>query len=184
MSASTLIDLGGTCQLSQTIAGGATTSGVILAASGGTIGQSCFMPYSDNYCNVLITGLPAYASGQLRIAVQGADNDVSGQYTDPTSGLAVLPTWFSSGGILWLNSGGLLGGTIGAAASGDYIASGFAEAAAFQRPNAYVRANVVSGDFYAGTLVVNFISQFKTTGSGGGQSQQPLVLSGNPAQYV
>ena len=36
-------------------------------------------------------GLPALSSGNLIVGLQTADNDVSGQYTDPTSGLAQLP---------------------------------------------------------------------------------------------
>lgn len=174
MSASLLVDLGNTCQQIQTIgATGAAVSGVIYAASGATIGQSCNMPYSDTYCNVQVNAVPTFASGQLRIQVQTAPADVSGQYTDPTSGLAVLPTWFSSGGILILNSGGILGGTISAQTSGDSFYSGACEAAAFQRPGQFARANVLSGDFFTGSLIVNFISQWKTTGSGGGFSLQP-----------
>ncbi len=124
--------------------------------------------------------------GKLRIAVQCADADVSGQYTDPTSGLPQLPRWFSSGGILILNSGGLLGGTLqgalstqgsnsGLPQSGYVIASGFAVAAYFQRPTPgqYTRAIVLSGDFYAGILTATFVSQYRTTGSGGGFSLLP-----------
>lgn len=177
MSASYLVDLGGSCQLTPSIFGIQSTSGNVYAASGATIGQSCFTPYSDAACNVVIQGNCAYGSGQLRVQIQTAPADVSGQYTDPTSGLAVLPSWFSSGGLLWLNSGGLLGMTVGGQASGQssghQISSGFAEAAYFQKPNTYLRANVLSGDFYCGDLAVTFVSQFRTTGSGGGFSTQP-----------
>ena len=176
--------MGSTCQLITTIQPtGTSTSGNIFAASGATIGGSCAMPYSDTYCNVLVTAQPTYASGQLRVQVQTAPADVSGQYTDPTSGLAQLPTWFQSGGILILNSGGILGGTIAAQTSGDSFYSGCCKAAAFQRPNVFARANVLSGDFFAGSLAVSFISQYRTTGSGGGFSFQPQGSGpGGPSQ--
>jgi len=153
--------------------GAVAGSGIAYAASGGIIGQSVDMLHSDTYCNLLVAGCPIATSGQLRIQVQCSDSDVSGTYTDPTSGLPQFPTWFQSGGIVILNSGGLLGGTKGAQTSGASIQSGFAEYAAFQRPTRFARANMVSGDFYAGTLAVSFVSQLKTTGSGGGYSLSP-----------
>ena len=187
MSASYLVDLGGSCQLTPTIFGLQAVSGNVYAASGATIGQSCYTPFSDSACNVVIQGNCAYGSGQLRIQVQSAPADVSGQYTDPTSGLSQMPSWFSSGGLLWLNSGALLGMTVGGQnsgqASGHQISSGFAESAYFLKPFPYIRANVLSGDFYCGDLNVAFVSQFKTTGSGAGFTLSPQGSGvGGPSQ--
>jgi hypothetical protein len=131
------------------------------------------MLHSDTYCNMQVTGLST--SGQLRVQIQVSDSDTSGTYTDPTSGLAQFPTNFQSGGILWINSGGTTNGTFGALISGHAIASGFTESAAFQRIGRFVRANTLTETTaqYAGPLSVTFISQFRTTGSGGGFSYQP-----------
>jgi len=186
VSANLLVDLQGTAQLGLTLGIGGAGSGLIYPASGAVIGASINMGNADTACNLLLAGNEVFGSGQLRVQVQASDTDVSGNYTDPTSGLAQLPSWFSSGGILILNSGALLNGTLqgalqtqgvnsGLPGSGYAIQSGFAVAAMFQRPapGQFVRANVLSGDFYAGTLVGVFISQYRTTGSGGGFSYSP-----------
>lgn len=153
------------------------TSGGFYAASGAQVGGVVDMGQCNTYCNVQLTGIPQIpaTSGELRVAIQTSNSTASGTFGDPTSGLpaGALPTWFSSGGILFLNSGGLLGGTRGAAASGQYINSGFSEFAAFQRPGQYARAIALASGFYAGGLNVNFVSQLRTTGSGGGSSQAP-----------
>lgn len=179
MSASLLVDLGNTCQTLPTIAGNNATSGIIFAASGAIIGATVDRLNADTFCNLLLTGNAAYGSGQLRVAVQTAPSDVSGQFTDPTSGLAAFPTSFQSGGILWLNSGQLGGGLFGPFTSGQAIQSGFACAGAFQAPNRFVRANVLSGDFFAGTLQVVVVSQLRTTGSGAGFTYSPTSGSIN-----
>jgi hypothetical protein len=175
-SASYLVDLGNTCPPLPTI----TASGGAFLASGGAsatsyVGTSVDMLHYNSFCNMVVTGIQYFQSGQLRIQVQTADTDTSGSYTDPTSGLAQLPTSFSSGGILILNSGGAGNGTFGAFVSGQAMLSGFSVSAGFQRIQRFVRAVTFSGtnDFYAGTLTVAFVSNLKTTGSGGGTSQQP-----------
>ncbi len=180
MSASLLVDLGNTCQIANTINNNvfgtsltSWTSGLQTPLSGAICGNSVDMLNANTFCNLLVTGIPAVTSGQLRVAVQCSDVDTSGLYTDPTSGLPQFPTSFQSGGILWINSGGLTNGTFGAAVSGQQINSGFAVAAGFQRPQRYVRALVVAGDSFIGDLDVNFISNLKTTGSGGGFSWAP-----------
>lgn len=170
MSANLVVDLGNTCYLEPSIA---TGSGLVYAASGATIGASLDLLNANVFTNVLIQGDPQFGSGQLRVQVQCSDTDTSGSYTDPTSGLAAFPTWMSSGGIFILNSGGLLGGTRSAAGSGHYIASGFAEAGAFQRPQRFTRFNVLSGDFYCGGLTVTAVANLKTIGSGAGFSYSP-----------
>lgn len=186
MSASLLVDMQGTLQMGLSIGVGGAGSGLIYPASGAVIGASINMGNADTACNLMLAGNEVFGSGQLRVAVQCADADVSGQYTDPTSGLAQLPSWFSSGGILILNSGALLNGTLqgalstqgtnsGQPQSGYQIQSGFVVAGMFQRPapGQFVRAVVLSGDFYAGPLTATFVSQYRTTGSGGGFSFLP-----------
>ena len=175
MSANLIVDLGNTAAMQLSVGLGGAGSGLVYAASGAVIGQGVDLRNADTFCNLFAAGNGIFGSGQLRIQIQTSDSDVSGNYTDPTSGLAALPTSFSSGGILILNSGALGGGLLGAFTSGQSIQSGFAVAAGFQRPQAgtYVRANVLSGDFFAGTLTVGFISQYRTTGSGGGFTYSP-----------
>lgn len=180
MSANYVIDLANTTIALPSIALGAVAgSGVAYAASGAIIGQSCDLINANAMCNLEIKGCPVFTSGQLRIQVQCSDSDTSGTYTDPTSGLQTFPTNFQSGGIVILNSGAVGGGILGAGVSGQFIQSGFSAYAGFQRPLRFARANLVSGDYYAGTLYVGFVSQQKTTGSGGGQTQSPG--SGTPS---
>lgn len=169
MSANLVVDLQA-CQMGLSI-----YSGNIWAASGGTIGLVVDLINADTYCNVVAAGTPIFTSGLLRLQVQTADATTSGSFTDPTSGLpsSALPTVFRSGGMIWVNSGGALGGVLNGAVSGQYIQSGFMFGAGFLRNGRYARINVVSGDFYAGTLTAGFVSQYKTTGSGGGFSLAP-----------
>ena len=147
----------------------------MYAASGGIIGQTIDMLNADTFCNLVVAGTPLFTSGQLRIVVQTADVTTSGDFTDPTSGIPAgsLPTSFASGTMLWLNSGQAGSGVLGGGVSGQNLQSGFMVGAGFQRPGRFVRANIVSGDFYAGTLTVGFISHRKTTGSGGGFTFNP-----------
>ena len=175
MSASLVVDLNATTIHFPSIIATGAGSGLAFPGSGSIIGQSVDLINANTFCNVYVGGQAVTnQSGQLRVAVQTAPADVSGQYTDPTSGLAVLPTWFSSGGILILNSGGVGLGTLGAQTSGQSILSGFFECAAFQRPQRYARLITISGDLgYAGPLQAGFISNLKLTGSGGGFSLLP-----------
>ena len=162
MSANLIIDIGGAAQSQPS-----------LLVSGNFVGAGVDMLHADTYTAVNVVGVPVILSG-LCIGVQCSDSDTSGNYTDPTSGLAQLPTAFQSGGVIWLNSGGG-GGLLGAGVSGQYFASGFSVYAGFQRTGRYVRAINASGAAggYVGTLQVNFVGQLKTTGSGGGFSYQP-----------
>jgi hypothetical protein len=201
-SANLIVDLHGTA-LSQTSIQAAQgglgilsgqigiASGIIYPGSGGIVGQGLNYNNANTFCNLLVTGVPIPSSGastvpfgQLRVAVQCASQDVSGSYTDPTSGLAQFPAPFQSGGYIWLNSGGLgIGSGAGLfdnAASGQYLQSGFQVFAGFQRTGQFVRAVVLSGDPYVGTFAAGFVSQLRTPGSGGGASQSPQqVGSGN-----
>ena len=124
MSANTTVDIGATSLFVPSITTGLTVaSGAYASLSGTVVGQWVDMRNCDTLCNVFVTAGPC--SGPIGIAVQTAPGvydvplgnnsfsgnvfsggaPLSGNFTDPTSGLAQLPTWFSSGGILWLNSG-------------------------------------------------------------------------------
>jgi len=167
------VDIGGTAYFEPSLLPPQTQSGLICPNSGALIGLSVDMNNANTFCNIYVTGVTYNQSGQVLLQVQTSDSDTSGNYTDPTSGLAAFPTYFSSGGILILNSGGVGMGVLGAQVSGQSILSGFTQFAAFQRPGRFARINVLSGGFYNGPLVAGFVSQLRTTGSGGGFSFQP-----------
>ncbi len=171
MSANLLIDLGNTCQLAPSLYSGNGVSGQVCGLSGVWVGEIVDLLNSDSFCNVYINGKAVYASGNLIIGVQTSDALTSGSFTDPTSGLSVMPTSFQSGGVVWVNSGAT-GGVLGPLQSGQAVMSGFMASAAFQRPGRYARLVFNSG-FYIGSLQAGFISQLKTTGSGGGFSWLP-----------
>lgn len=172
MSAGLIVDLGNQALSYPTIVPTTILSGNMTAPCSGTVvGSVVDMVVANTYCNLNVAGVSP--SGQLRVQVQTSDQTTSGSFTDPTSGLAQLPGAFQSGGILWLNSGGAGGGLLGAGTSGQFMASGFNVSQAFQRPGRYARALLMSGDFACGGITVSFISQLKTTGSGGGFSYLP-----------
>ena len=188
--ASYLVDLGNTTYLGTSLhtpnQGGVGSSGQFCGLSGVQVGDIVDMINANSFTNLLVTGVDGLISGPLQIAVQTSDTTTSGDFTDPTSGMAPngtnianpLPTAFQSGGMIWLNSGGgpaaARGGLFGAFTSGQAIASGFAVAAGFLRPHRYARAIFISGSAaapaneYVGILTVGFCAQLKTTGSGGG----------------
>lgn len=174
MSASLTVDLGKTCISIPSVSTN-QTSGLMVSVSGAIVGNIVDLRDGDTYCNVAIDGWVA-TSGQLRIAVQTSTGTTSGGFTDPTSGIPLLdlPTPFQSGGILWINSGGVFNGIFGSGVSGENVASGFQAIAAFQRVGRYARAIVLSGETFNGILgSVTFITNRRTTGSGGGFSFQP-----------
>lgn len=167
MSASLLVDLYDTCLMGLSLP--TNGSGTFFAASGVVIGQSVDLLNANTFCNLAMFGL-ASASGDLRVQVQTSDFDTSGSFTDPTSGLAQLPTIFASGGIVAIASGS--NSVLGQGLSGQFMLSGWALGAGFQRPARYARVNLVSGT-YVGAFTGAFISQLKTTGSGAGFSYLP-----------
>ncbi len=119
------IDLGATGLFVNSIsAQGVAQSGAAgVGLSGAVVGQWVDMSNSDAMCNVYVAVGPT--SGPIGIAIQTAPGPydiplaanafsgvifsggapASGSFSDPTSGLAQLPSWVSSGGILWINSG-------------------------------------------------------------------------------
>ncbi len=149
------------------------SGGSTCPASGAIIGQSVNLIQGQGFTNLFAAGVTL--SGQLRLQVQVSDSDVSGTYTDPTSGLPQFPTSFSSGGILWINSGGTGQGVLGAQTSGQSVLSGFLVAAGFIRNGTFGRVNVLLEGTaqFAGPLTAGFIEQTKTTGSGAGFSFSP-----------
>jgi hypothetical protein len=161
VSANLLVDLNNTCQMSPSIVAPPALSGFLAAPQSGVqVGLTVDLLNANTFCNVYACG-GVSESGLSRLQVQTSDATTSGSFTDPTSGLPVMPTSFSSGGVLWLNSGG------GA------LSSGFFFAAAFQRPHRYARLVQMSGDWMTGALAAGFISALKTTGSGGGFTYSP-----------
>lgn len=187
MSASLLVDLGNTCQLGfsfppdPTLAHTAGASGgqVDSRTSGVTIGAAIDMLHANTFCNVVVNGI-CFTSGPLVVQVQTALKDTSGTYSDPTSGFSFFPTSFQSGGQIYVGLSGDGGGLLNSGfVSGQSILSGFAISAGFQRPagHRYARINVLSG-FFVGQVQAMFVTNLRTTGIGGGQSQQPG--SGSP----
>ncbi len=183
MSANLVVDLGGTVisfvSLPSTAvlvdAGIAITSGGCISSLSGTlVGDIWDGINADTFCNIAVVG-KGFGSGPLIVQVQTSDALTSGSFTDPTSGLAQLPTSFSSGCNLIIGSGPSTDATLGILSSGNsgsYLLSGFMAFAAFQRPHRYARINLQAG-FYDGTLQAAFISNLKTTGSGGGFTLSP-----------
>lgn len=171
MSASLVVDLGNTCQLELSVGLGGAGSGLIYPCSGAVIGDIVNLNDGHILTNLVAMGNRVFGSGQVRLQVQCSQTTNSGDFTDPTSGLASFPGAFTSGGILTLGANS--GGTLGVATSGQNIQSGFFEAQAFQRTGPFARVNVLSGDFFAGVLAVGFVSQRHVTGSGGGFSLSP-----------
>lgn len=130
MSASYHVDVANTAKYIPSIN---TTNG-----AGPLVGQWVDMSNSDSFCNLY--AVAAGCSGSLSLAVQTAPGywDVplgmsafsgnifsggapaSGNFTDPTSGLAQLPTSLQSGGI-WVVNSGLYAAPGGPGASGQLV---------------------------------------------------------------
>lgn len=123
-------------------------------------------------CNLYVAGR-ALGSGPLVVGVQCSDSTTSGSFTDPTSGLSQLPTWFSSGGFIIIGSGPDPAGVRGSGVSGSMIQSGFLALAGFQRTGQFARVIVASGFMDVTCPQAGFMSQLRTTGSGGGFSLAP-----------
>lgn len=167
MSANLVVDLGGGALMGVSI--GPIAGVGSTPASGIMVGRFLDFNNANTFCNLFAAG--AGVSGPYRVLVQTSDAQTSGSFTDPTSGLAQLPTSFLSGGVVWVGSGA--GGfTSGNPLSGS-MCSGGVQAAGFQRPHRYVRALVMSGEANNHPVVVGFISQHRTTGSGGGFTFNP-----------
>jgi hypothetical protein len=172
MSANLVVDLGATTDYRVSVAVG---SGANLV-----IGEIVDFLSANTYDNVFVAGGLA-GSGVVEVRVQTSDATTSGSFTDPTSGLAALPTSFVSGGVFFANSGLWASGNESLTApvnNAPLFCSGGIQFAAFQRPARYARLVLNSG-FYPGPITAGFISNKKTTGSGGGFTYAPLTGSVN-----
>ena len=172
MSANLVVDVGGTCQFTVAFTSG-NVSCQICGLSGRVGGPIVDLLHAYTMCNVGLVGLAALSSGPLIVGIQTADVTTSGDFTDPTSGIPVadLPQQFNSGGNLIIGSGST-GYVYASGVSGTAMQSGWVQYASFVRPGRYARVIINSG-FYIGTLQVHFLSQLKTTGSGGGFTYNP-----------
>lgn len=151
-----------------------TSGGCVSSLSGVQIGDSIDLNDVNHFTNVYVEGR-SFGSGPLLIGVQDSPDSTSGNFTDPTSGLAQFPTWFRSGGWLIIGSGPATAtnlGIAGSGLSGQIIQSGFMTFGAFQRKGRWARLVLGSG-FYDGTLRAGFIAQRRVIGSGTGYSVSP-----------
>ena len=175
MSAHLIVDIGANSQAIRSLPGGVvlSPSGMLAGLSGVLVGNIADLRDSDANCNVYVNGI-SVTSGPLRIGVQTSDATTSGGFTDPTSGLVQMPGTFSSGGWLVIGQSGTNPGIFNAGngVSGEFLISGFAAFAHFQRPHRYARLLFGSG-FYDGPIEAGFISQLKTVGSGAGFTLLP-----------
>ncbi len=156
MSANLVVDLANTVVAEPSIPGSAPA----FPCSGAIVGAPVDLMNANTYCNLYVAG-GLSQSGVLRVLVQTSPSTTSGAFTDPTSGLQVMPSNFSSGGVFVINSGGA------------GLISGFMDFSAFQRNFRYARCIALSGDFWTAALQAGFISQLRTVGSGGGSSMLP-----------
>ena len=168
MSANLIVDLTNTTDFPTSI----------TAVSGATaiIGRIVDLVNADTFCNVWVA-TPGGVSGELAINIQTSDATTSGSFTDPTSGLiaATMPVNIASGGIFMANSGLWASGNQSPQsplADGSLLCSGGIVFAGFQRPGRYARLNALSGAPNA-VMAAGFITQKRTTGSGGGYSPSP-----------
>ncbi len=172
--ASYTIDIGNTTQYTPTIS---AVTGVDSSPSSGVIvGRVVDLLHANAFCNVQVVGGPS--SGVFRVQVQTSDTTTSGTFTDPTSGLAQMPTSFASGGVMFVNSGLWASGTFGRSMGGTVdqaplFCSGGVAYAAFQRPHRYARALVMSGNQFDAPVSVAFVTQLKSPGSGAGFTFSP-----------
>jgi hypothetical protein len=164
-SANLVVDLGHTTdyQASLNLGSGASF----------TVGNIVDLANADTFCNVWVAGGPG--SGVIELRVQCSDTLASGNFTDPTSGLAAFPTDFVSGGVFFANSGLWASGNTSLSApvvASPLFCSGSIQFAAFQRTGQYARLVTNSGVF-PNNFTAGFVSQKRTTGSGGGFSWSP-----------
>ena len=167
MSANLIVDIGATADY--------RTSVMIGSGASFTVGEIVDLLHANTFCNLFVAGGVGGGSGLIEARVQTSDALTSGSFTDPTSGLAQLPTSFISGGVFIANSGLWASGNTSLTApvnNAPLFCSGGIQFAAFQRPQRYARVITNSG-VYPGAITAGFVSQKKTTGSGGGFSYSP-----------
>ena len=160
-----------------------SSGGVISSLSGVMVGDIVDLVNCNNACQVYVAGR-SLGSGPLMIGVQTSDATTSGSFTDPTSGLAAMPSVFQSGGYLVIGSGGWTGATdpggiYSSGLSGSMVLSGFMAFAGFQRPHRYARLFLGSGFMDWAACQAGFVSQLKTQGSGAGFAWSPQSSGNN-----
>lgn len=159
MSANLVVDLGATTDY--------RTSIVVGSGSNFTVGEIIDLSNANTYCNIWVNGGPG--SGVIELRVQTSDTTTSGDFTDPTSGLAGFPTWLVSGGRMFANSGLAVSGNSSLSSpvnSAPLFCSGGIQFGAFSRPHKYARLLLNSGVF-PHQIHAGLISQKRTIGSGG-----------------
>lgn len=160
-----------------------SSGGVISSLSGVMIGDIIDLVNANAATQVFVAGR-SLGSGPLMIGVQTSDATTSGSFTDPTSGLAALPSVFQSGGYLVIGSGGWTGATdpggiYGSGMSGSMALSGFLAFGGFQRPHRYARLFLGSGFMDWAACQAGFVAQLKTQGSGPGFAWSPQSSGNN-----
>ncbi len=141
------------------------------------VGEIIDLLHSNTYCNVFAAG--GAGSGAIALRVQTSDTTNSGDFTDPTSGLADLPQGISSGGIFYANSGLWASGSQSLSApvnNAPLFCSGGFQTAQFICNGRYARLINVSGVF-PNHLTAGFIHQKRTTASGVGSSHSPSATT-------
>lgn len=189
MSANLVLDLRQTTQhYASVVSPSIVASGI---GPGTLVGGVVDFLTANAFCQVFVAG--GGYSGVLRYLVQTSDSTTSGSFVDPTSGIptAALPPGIHSGGVFIVNSGlWQSGGPFGSVMSGaPRFASGGIEFGAFLRPHRYARLVQLSGGsilFQSGmTAIGGFVSQLKTTSSGGGTTLSPASgVSGGATVFV
>ncbi len=152
-------------------------------ASGVVVGQIIDLLHYDTFCNWFVAGGgnsgAASWSGVVGVAAQFSDSLSSGSFalSDPTSGQsAFLPSYVGSGTVLYGNSGLAASGGIPLGAPVDQappFCSGGIQFGAAIRTGRYGRLVLLSGASLVSPILAGFVTNLRTTGSGGGQSQSP-----------
>lgn len=168
MSASLTIDVRNTCDFRPSVGVGSGSNLVV--------GEIVDLQNSDTLCNIFVAGAQG-GSGAIQVFVQSSDSTASGTFTDPTSGIpnGSFPSVLLSGGIFITNSGLWVSGNQSESApvnNAPLFCSGGIDFAFFQRPQRYVRLILNSGP-YPNAITAGFLSNKRTTGSGGGFTFNP-----------
>jgi hypothetical protein len=161
------VDLASTCIYRQSVG--------VFSGSNLTVGEIVDLGNGNTNCQIYVNGL--LGSGAIQVQVQTSDSTTSGSFTDPTSGLPQMPSAFTSGGQFFANSGIAWGSgntplTAPVVSGAPLFCSGGIQFASFQQPHRYARLIYVSGPFL-NPIQAGFITNLRTTGSGGGQTQAP-----------
>lgn len=168
MSANLVVDLGATCDYRASINVGSGSNLVI--------GEIIDLLGANTFCNLFVAGNGvAGGSGAIEVRVQTSDATTSGSFTDPTSGLAQMPTTFASGGAFFANSGLWASGWSSPYApvnNAPQFCSGGIQFAAFQRNARFARLVLNSGPF-PGPITAGFVTNKRVIGSGAGSTQNP-----------